>query len=304
MSQTINTAFVQQFKSNLELMVQQKGSILLPLVRVEKITGKYTHFERLGSGEASEVLTRHGNTPEPLNLLHSRRRVILRTFDAAELVDDADKVRMLIDPTSEYAQQIATALGRQADDIILNALYGNAYSVDSSDSQSSVALTDYNSGSNVIDEDTGTTNSDLNVAKLRAARKQLLKNHVDLQAETPIILHDSTSLMDGLLTETSVTSSDYNSVKALVNGELNTYMGFKFVQHEKLATSTHATSEGFARAIVFVPSALGVATGRDINVRMSERDDKRYSMQVYGAMDIGAVRRQEEKVIVIECYRT
>lgn len=304
MSYTVNTAFVQQFKNNLELLVQQKGSIMLPVVSAERITGKYTHFDRLGSGEASEVLTRHGDTPSPLNLAHSRRRCILRTFDAAELVDNADKVRMLIDPTSEYSTSIAYALGRKADDIILAGLYGTAYAVDSSDSQTSVALSDLGSSQQIIDEDTGTANTDLTVAKLRAAKKRLMKNNVDLQSETPVCAHDGQALTDGLLAETSVTSSDYNTVKALVAGEVNTFMGFRFVWCERLADSQHLTSEGFARAIVFVPSAIGVAMGRDINVRISERDDKRYSTQVYGAMDIGAVRRQEEKVVVIECYRT
>lgn len=299
MSDTVNTAFVQQFKANLELLVQQKGSILLPLVSPEKITGKYTHFDRLGTGEASEVMTRHGDTPDPLNLAHSRRRVILRTFDAAELVDNADKVRMLIDPTSEYAMSIAYALGRKADDIILAALYGDSYAVDSSDAQTAVPL----GSGQVIDEDTGTANSSLIVAKLRAAKKKLMVNNVDLQAEMPVIIHAGTDLTDGLLTETSVTSADYNTVKALVNGEVNTFMGFKFVHCERLEQTQHKTSEGFVRAICFVPSALGVATGRDINVRISERDDKRYSTQVYGAMDIGASRRQEEKVVVIECFR-
>ena len=300
MSDTVNTAFVQQFKNNLELLVQQKGSMLLPHVKAEKITGKYTHFDRLGSGEASEVLTRHGDTPDPLNLAHSRRRVILRTFDAAELIDNADKVRMLIDPTNEYSLSIAYALGRKADDIILAALYGSAYAVDSADAQSTVAF-DTN---NVIDEDIGTANSSLIVAKLRAAKKRFMVNNIDLQAESPIIVHAGTDLTDGLLTETSVTSSDYNTLKALVNGEVNTFMGFKFVWCERLEQTTHKTaSESFVRAIAFVPSAIGVAMGRDINVRISERDDKRYSTQVYGAMDIGAVRRQEEKVVSIECYR-
>lgn len=299
MSDTINTAFVQQFRNNLELLVQQKGSVLLPHVNPEKITGKYTHFDRLGSGEASEVLTRNGDTPDPLNLAHSRRRVILRTFDAAELIDNADKVRMLIDPTSEYAMSIAYALGRKADDIILAALYGNSYAVDSADAQTTVAL----SSGQIIDKSVGTPNSSLIVAKLRAAKKQFMLNNIDLQAETPIIVHAGTDLTDGLLTETVVQSADYNTIKALVNGEVDTFMGFKFVWCERLEQATHKDASGYVRAIAFTPSALGVAMGRDINVRISERDDKRYSTQVYGAFDIGASRRQEEKVVSIQCYR-
>jgi hypothetical protein len=303
MSDTINTAFVQQFKANLELLVQQKGSRLLPHLNTEKIVGKYTHFDRLGSGEAAEVLSRNGDTPAPLNLAHTRRRVILRTFDAAELIDQADKVRMLIDPTSEYATSISYALGRKADDIILNALYGNAYAVDSSDSQSTVTLESLGSSQQIVDEDTGTASSQLIVAKLRAARKRLMQNNVDMESEPILCVHTGRDLNDGLLTETAVTSADYNTVKALVNGELMTFMGFTFVWCERLEQTQHQTSENYVRTLVFPVSAIGVAIGRDMNVRISERDDKRYSTQVYGAMDIGAVRRQEEKVVSIECYR-
>lgn len=298
MSTSVNTAFVQQFKNNLELLVQQKGSKLLSVVRPERITGKYTHFDRLGSGEASEILTRHGNTPDPLNLAHSRRRCILSSYDAAELIDNADKVRMLIDPTNEYAQSISYALGRRADNTILTALYGNAYSVDSADSQSTVSF----ATGNIVDEDFGASDTKLTVAKLREARRLLAIADVDLDAETPYIICSPTD-MDSLLGETAVTSSDYNTVKTLVSGRIDTFLGFKFIETTRLEDAQHKTSEGFVRAIAFVPSALGVAIGRDMNVRISERDDKRYSTQVYGSMDIGAVRRQEEKVVSIECKR-
>jgi hypothetical protein len=298
MSNSINVAFVQQFKDNLRLLAQQKGSKVLPHVAVETIVGKYTHFERLGGTEAVEVLTRHGDTPDPANLVHSRRRAILRTFEAAELIDDADKVRLLIDPTNAYAMQLAYGLGRKADDIILAAMYGDAQSVDSADAQGAVSF----AAGNIVDEDFNTANSDLIVEKLREARRILLVNNVDLDAEQPILLHDGTALMS-LLSDTEVTSADFNTVKALVNGQLDTFMGFRFVNVERLATAAHKTSEGFVRALVFVPSAMGVAVGRDMNVRIGERADKRYSTQVYAAMDIGATRIEEEKVVSIECYR-
>lgn len=298
MSFTVNVAFVQQFKNNLEMLVQQQGSKVLPHLKTEKITGKYVHFERLGSGEASEITTRHGNTPDPVGLEHSRRRCILRSFDINELVDNEDKVRMLIDPTSEYAQALSWGLGRKADNIILAAMYGSAYAVDSADAQSTVSFT----AGNIVDEDFGTSNSKLTVAKLREARRILAMSDVDLDAEQPICICSPTD-MDALLGETAVTSSDYNTVKTLVKGRIDTFLGFKFVETTRIEDAAHKTSEGFVRALCLVPSAMGVAMGRDINVRMSERPDKRYAMQVYGSMDIGAVRRQEEKIVSIESHR-
>lgn len=298
MSTTVDVAHVRAYSDNLTMLVQQKGSRLMPVVNVTKTNSKIHYFERLGAGEASEVFDRHGDTPEPANLVHTRRGAILRTFDLAEMIDDADKVRMLIDPTNPYMNNLSYALGRKADDVMLAALYGSANSYDSSEASSTTAL----SAGQIIDEDFSSANTDLTVAKLREARRILLANNADLDSETPILLHDGQALTS-LLSETAVTSADFNTVKALVNGEIDTFMGFKFVHCERLANAQHETSEGFVRAIVFLPSALGVVTGRSIAVRVSERDDKRYSTQVYGSMDIGAVRIEEEKVVSIECYR-
>lgn len=298
MSNTVDIAFVRQFKDNIYDLARLEGSALLPHLNVEKTNSKIHYFERLGGAEASEIFERHGATPAPVNIAHSRRGAILRSFDVAELLDRQDEVRMLINPQSKYAQALADGLGVKADDVILSALYGNANSYDAAEASSNVALT----AGNIIDEDFGTSNADLTVAKLREARRILLVNKVNLKRETPIIFHDGTALMS-LLAATEVTSADFNTVKALVNGELNTFMGFKFVHCERLADAQHKTSEGFVRALVVCPRAVGVVTGNDINVRITEESTKRFATQVYASMDIGAVRIEEAPVISIECYR-
>jgi hypothetical protein len=298
MSNSINVAFVRQFEDNLNMLAQQKGSKILPHVNVMRTKSKIHYFERLGSGEASEIFDFHGDTPEPNNLEHSRRGALLRSFDAAEMIDRTADVRMLINPENQYALSLVYGLGRKADDVILGALYGSANSYDSSEASSTVAL----GSGQIIDEDYITANSDLTVDKLREARRILLANDVDLDAETPILLLDAQAEMS-LLDSTEVTSSDYNTVKALVNGQVDTFMGFKFVRCQRLANAMHKTSESFVRAIVFVPSALGVVQGDAITTKISERADKRYSNQIYAYMDIGAVRVEESKVVSIECYR-
>lgn len=299
MSETVNVSFVQQYKDTLVLQVQQKGSKVLQYFPIDRIQGKMMHWDRLAKGEAEELLVRHGPTPGPANFIHSRRRAILRTFHKAEYTDQADLQRLLVDPTNRYAENIRNALGRKVDDLLLNALYGSAYSVDSNDSQGTVSL----SSGQIIDEDYTTANSDLTVAKLIEARRLLEVNDVDLDAEMPILIADSTAL-NNLLRDTQITSADYNSIRALVNGQVDTFMGFKFVRCNRLADAQHKTSEGFVRAIATVPSALGVAMGRDISVDIDKRTDLSNSIQVYAKFDLGAVRIEEEKVVVIECYRT
>ena len=123
--------------------------------------------------------------------------------------------------------------------------------------------------------------------------------------------------MNSLLGETSITSADFNSVKALVQGEIDTFLGFKFIRTERLATlatgpsynkadGTYGTgSETFAnnsrRCFAWAQDGLLLATAKDVTGKISERADKSYSTQVYACMGIGATRMEENKVVEILC---
>ena len=292
MSTEVNKAFVQQFKDNLIHLAQQKGSKLASTVKKEMVTGKSAHFERLGATAAVQRTSRHGDTPL-IDTPHSRRRVTLLDYEWADLIDHQDKVRMLIDPQSDYALAGARALGRKLDDIIIGALEGNASSIDSSDSASSVALV------HTIDEDFNTANSDIIMEKVVEAKRILMSNEVDTDMEELYFVLDSTALHN-LLKETEVSSADYNTVKSLVAGSPGTFMGFNFIQSERLTT----TSESFKRCLAYAKSGAVLAMGQDITARISERDDKSYATQVYASMTAGATRLEEEKVIAVEAYRT
>ncbi len=125
MSNQITTAFVEQYSANVSMLSQQMGSKLRGAVDVETIRGKNAFFDQIGATAAVARTTRHGNTPQ-VNTPHSRRRVSLSDFEWADLIDDLDKVRMLVDPTSSYAKAAAAAMNRTIDDQIIAALGGSA----------------------------------------------------------------------------------------------------------------------------------------------------------------------------------
>tara|TARA_R100000750_G_scaffold6259_1_gene4863 strand:- start:580 stop:897 length:318 start_codon:yes stop_codon:yes gene_type:complete len=105
MSVNITTSFVEQYSANVSLLAQQTGSKLRNAVDVESIRGKSAFFDQIGVTAAQIRTTRHSDTPQ-IDTPHSRRKVSLDTYEWGDLVDDPDKVRMLIDPTSTYARQI------------------------------------------------------------------------------------------------------------------------------------------------------------------------------------------------------
>ena len=111
MSTQITTAFVEQYSSNVSMLAQQMGSKLRGSVDVDTVRGKIAFFDLIVVTAAVARTTRDGATPQ-VNTPHSRRRVSLADFEWADLVDDLDKVRMLVDPTSSYAKAAAAAMNR------------------------------------------------------------------------------------------------------------------------------------------------------------------------------------------------
>jgi len=292
MSTSVNIAFVQQFKANVIHLCQQQGSRMRGVVQLkENLVGKQTHFERLASTSVVKRTTRHGDTPL-VDSTHSRRRCTMNDYEWADLVDKQDEIRMIIEPKSNYAMTAAWAMGRQMDTDIFAAAVGNATAVDSSDAGSSVAL---GSGQKVV-YNFGGTAIGITLAKIRRAKKILDA------AECPDfgrILSINAQMLEELLGVTEVVSADYNSVKALVNGELNTFLGFNFIRTE--LTPWVSESSDYRGSLAIQGSGLAMAVGQDVITRIDERADKSYSTQVYLCMTFGACRVEEEKVVEIAC---
>ena len=284
MSVQITTAFVEQYKSNVFHLAQQKGSKLRDAVRTESIVGKSHFFERIGSTAAVKRTSRHADTPR-VDTPHSRRKVTMDDYDWADLIDDSDKVRLLISPQSEYAKAGAYAMGRTMDDVIIAAATGNAFGGVSGGS--TIALP---AGQKIAHGSTGLT-----IAKLISAKEKLDAANVDPD-EARVLVCSAKQISD-LLGTTQITSADFNSVKALVQGYIDTFMGFKFIRSERLGTD----SNGNRQVLAFTNTSMGLALGKDIQTKISERADKNYSTQVYLCMTIGATRVEDEKVIEIAC---
>ena len=284
MSTQITTAFVEQYKSNVFHLAQQKGSRLRDAVRSETVTGKAHFFERIGSTAAQKRTSRHSDTPR-MDTPHSRRKVTMDDYDWADLIDNEDKVRLLISPSSDYAMAGAFAMGRAMDDAIIAAATGNAYA-----GVAGGTATALGSGQKIVHASGGLT-----VAKLISAKEILDAAEVD--PDEPRFLVCAAGQLADLLAITQITSADYNSVKALVQGNIDTFLGFKFIRSQRLGTDATPSRQ----VLAFTKSAIGLAVGSDITTKISERSDKNYATQVFLSMTIGATRIEEEKMVEIAC---
>ena len=285
MSSQITTAFVQQYSNNVQMLSQQKGSLLRNTVDAETVAAKNAFFEQVGQATAVKRVSRHGDTPQ-IDTPHSRRRVSMVDYEYADLIDKQDQVRTLIDPTSSYAQAAAFALGRAMDDEIISGITGNAFSGETG--STTVALP---SAQKITESGT----DGLTIAKLRSAKEKFDSASVD--PSIPRYLVVGPKQISDLLGTTQVTSSDFNTVKALANGEINSFLGFNFVVSNRLSI---ASSKRLCLA--YAMDGIKLALGQDIMTRIDERSDKGYATQVYVCMTMGATRMEEEKVVTIEAH--
>ena len=292
MSINITTAFVNQYRANVEHLLQQKGSRLRPFVRMETQNAEFEYYDRIGSVDAVEVTSRHSDTPL-ISTPHDRRQVSLRDFDWADMIDRTDRIRLLIDPSSPYAQNAAWALGRKMDDVIIENAFGTAYSGKTGSTSVTHPSGDVIAGNYV--ESGSATNSGLTIGKLREAKRLLDSQEND--PSDPRYCAVTAQQVNDLLQTTEVTSADYNSVKALVQGEINSFMGFLFVRTERVATD----SNSYRRVIAWARSGMLLAMGKDITADIGPRRDKRNSTQVYCSASFGATRMEEGKVLEIKC---
>ena len=288
MSSQITTSFVEQYSANVSLLAQQTGSKLRSAVDVESVRGKNAFFDQVGATAAQLRTSRHGDTPQ-IDTPHSRRRVSLATYEWADLVDDADKVRMLIDPTSTYARAAAAAMNRSIDDVIITAMNASA--------DTGVAGATSTALPSAQKTATSDQSDGLSVAKLRSAKYILDNNDVDPSLKRFLVC--GPKQIQDLLAITEVTSSDYAVVKALATGTVNSFLGFEFIMSTRLNLDSTYTTDRLVFA--FTEDAIKLAIGKDVSAKISERADKSYSTQVYYSMDLGATRMEESKVVQIPC---
>jgi len=283
MSTQITTAFVNQFSANVAMLSQQMGSKLRSAVDVETVTGEKSYFDQIGSVAAVARASRHQDTPL-LETPHSRRQVSLTTYEWADLVDDSDRVRMLADPTSSYARAAAAAMGRAQDDVIITAMGGTAKT-----GKEGATSTTFTAGQKIVHGSAGLT-----IAKLVSAKKLLDANDVDPSIKRYIVV--SPEQIEDLLNNTTVTSSDYNVVKALSQGDISSFVGFEFIVSNRLK------DDGTSRlCYAWAQDGMKMAIGKDVMAKIDERADKSYSTQVYYCATFGATRMEENKLVEIAC---
>jgi hypothetical protein len=276
MAVNLSTAFVTLFDAEVK-QAYQASAVLRPAVRIRSgVEGSTYKFPKIGKGVAQVRIPQTDVTP--LNVTYSQVTATLSDYIAAEYSDIFMQAKVNFDERRELVKVVSSAIGRRQDQLILDALTA--------------------SSATSVSNDIGGTDSNMNVAKLRSAAQTLNANNVPMEGRH-VIIHASS--LASLLSETAVTSSDFNTVKALVQGEINTFMGFTFhVLGDRTEGGLIKDGSNDRTCFAFHKDAVGLAEGIAPKTEINYIAEKT-SFLIASMFSAGAVAIDDEGIVKIVC---
>ena len=275
MAQNVTTAFVTLFESEVK-QAYQSESILRGTMRTRTgVQGNTVKFPKIGKGVATPRINQTDVTP--LNVTYSQVTANMSDFIAAEYSDIFHQTHINFDERRELVEVVSKAIARRMDQICIDAL-------DAAASPSTVAT------------GIGGATSNMNIEKLRATAKAMNQKNVPSEGRY-LLMH--ASQLDALLGETEITSQDFASVKALVRGEVNQFMGFNVLtmgDRDEGGIPKPSTRTCFA----WHKDSLGYAESMAQKTEVNYVPEKT-SFLVSSMFSAGAVAIDDDGIVKISC---
>ncbi len=286
MSKFLTNAAVQEFDSEVKHEYQGMRSLRETVTVRTGVVGDAYKFTRMGKGLANQKASQADVTP--MDISHSRQTANLENWNAPEYTDIFDQAEVNFDEKSELATTIAKAIGRREDQLVIDALASVTFA----------ATNDEDPDTGRVFDISATRNFDLDSVRSAAAHLDDIEadendRHIVLRANA----------LQKILEDPTVSGSDFNVVKTLVNGDLKTYMGFKF---HKVGTRKEGGLPGVAadrEAFAYHKSAIGLAIGMDMKTTIDWIAQKT-SWLANGMFKAGSVAREAQGIVKIQYNET
>lgn len=286
MSKFLSNAAVIEFDSEVKHQYQGTKSLRDTVSLRSGVVGESYKFARMGKGVAVQKATQADVTP--MNISHARQTAAMQNWYASEYTDIFDKAEVNFDEKSELAKTIANGLGRREDQLVIDAIAACTFHASTVDPDIARVL-----------DISATRNFDL--AALQSAKAHFDDLEIGQGEELHIALR--AAALQELLSSTQVSSSDFNTVKALVRGEMDTFMGFKF---HIIGTRTEGGLGGVSGDLVayaWAKSSVGLAVGIDMQTSIDWIAQKT-SWLATGILKAGAVAREPQGIYKIQYNET
>lgn len=280
--------FSQEYQTVIYLLAQQLDNRFAGcIVEDFKWTGQAKFYPQYATDSMVELTTRFADTPtQQANF--ANRMVTPRYFVSSTLEDPKDALQQAVDPKSAMMMAKHGAANRTKDDLIIAAWGGTSYT-----GQNGATPVTFPS-SNQIVYNQFTTGNGMTKAKCLAAKRILDANEVE---QTERYATYTAAQLEDLLNTTEISSSDYNVIHALVQGEVKTWCGFEWKHSERLLTDASSNRLCY----FFQKYASVLAIQKEITGRVDERIDKNMAWQVYLAMCMGSTRLEEARIVQVAC---
>lgn len=243
MSLKIDQVFQDAYDAEVKRAYGQVGMLQGTVYTKTGVVGKSVYFRKKGKGLASRHVPVANRVS--MNVDFNQVQCNLQDWEAFDFVDKMSMKKINFTEVKELAEVAGDALGLRKDQIIIDAI---------------------NAGYDSTNMKFGTTNTALTVATLISATTALDDNGVP--SDERYFIHSAKQKAD-LLGTTQVTSADYNSVKALVNGEINTFLGLKFICIAKRDEGGLPVSGNDVTGFIYHKRAVGFALGQEVQTEMS-----------------------------------
>lgn len=283
MSKFLSAAAVTEFDNEVKHEYQGSGKLRNTVSLRTGVVGEAYKFTRMGKGLANQKATQADVTP--MDITHARQSAELENWNAPEYTDIFDQAEVNFDERQELAKTIANSLARREDQLIIDAMNAVTFA----------ATNDSDADTGRVFDVSATANFSLGL--LRSASEHL--NDIEADSMDRHIALKSNALQK-LLEDAEVTSSDYNTVKALVNGEIDTYVGFKFhVIGSRTEGGLPIVGANDHVAFAWHKSAVGLAVGIDMKTTVDWVAQKT-SWLCNGMLKAGAVAREPQGIIKLQ----
>ncbi len=279
MSKFLTAAAVTEFDAEVKHEYQGMGKLRNAVTLRTGVIGEAYKFTRMGKGQANQKASQADVTP--MDIGHARQTATMENWNAPEYTDIFDQAEVNFDERQELAKTIAGALQRREDQLIIDAMDAVTFAT-----------------TNDSNPDTGlsvTVATNFTVAELRRASRHL--NEIEAESSDRHVALQASAL-EALLGDTNLTSNDFNTVKALVNGEVDSFMGFKFhvigIRAEGGLPGVTTAEEAF----LWHKPSVGLAVNMDMKTTIDWVAQKT-SWLANGMFKAGAVAREPQGIIKI-----
>ena len=276
MSINLSAVAVTEFDSMVKHAYQGMGLLKNAVTVRNNVVGDTYKFRRMGKGTANQKAT--AADVVAMGVGHEFKTATLANWNAPEFTDIFDAQEVNFDEKQELANTIAGALGRRCDQLVIDAMDG------STPTTTTVAA----GGAN------------LSMAKVIEAQVELRDQGVP---NSELFAAIEAQGLGGLLNDQKATSADYQAIKALVSGEINTLCGFQFIVIETRSEGGLTEAANIVDSWFFQRPAVGLAIGIDMKTEINYVPEKT-AWLTNGMLKAGSVVRDEGGLVKVQYDKT